>query len=183
MITLNITRKVGLIDKFKELGFKNGVEIGTDRGGYARDICERFPEVALITIDPWLAYTEGTDVKEQAEVDALYEEAEKTLAPYKNCKILRMTSAEAVEYFEPNSIDFVFIDGNHEYTYVMEDIINWTKIVKPGGIVCGHDYVSDPVRKYGVIEAVNDYVKENNIDPLYVLKKGSFVPCWLFYKK
>ena len=180
---LNISRRVGLIDFFKEKGFKVGVEIGTDHGGYAKDICERYPEVKLYTIDPWKAYVEGDEDKDQAEVDQIYEEAKQTLAPYKNCEIIRKTSMEAVKDFKPNSVDFVFIDGNHEYDYVLEDIVEWSNIVKLGGIICGHDYKKDDKRKYGVIEAVELYVKLNHIDPLYILRKGSFVDCWMFFKK
>lgn len=179
---LNISRRVGLIDLFKEKGFKTGVEIGTDHGGYAKDICERYPELELFTIDPWKAYTEGTDVKSQFEVEEIYKIAKDTLEPYKNCTIVRETSMEAVKVFEPNSIDFVFIDGDHRYKYVYEDIIEWTKIVRSGGIVCGHDYKEDEGKEYGVIKAVNQYVEENNISPLYILERGSFVPCWMFYK-
>ena len=177
---LKISRKVVLIDKFKELGFKVGVEIGTDRGDYARDICSRYPEVKLFTIDPYLPYNEGKEVKTEKDMQAFYEEAKAKLAPY-DCEIIYKTSMEAVNQFEPESIDFVFIDGNHQYEYVYEDITEWTKRVRKGGIVCGHDYIEDPSRKYGVIKAVNQYIEENNVD-LYVLRKGTFVDCWMFYK-
>lgn len=180
-IILKISRKVGLIDLFKEKGFKVGVEVGTDRGGYARDICSRYPELKLYTIDPWLPYNEGDEVKTKEDMRLFEWEARNRLAPY-NCKIIKKTSMEAVKDFKPNSIDFVFIDGSHEYEYVYEDIVEWTKIVRTGGIVCGHDYVENENRKYGVIEAVNQYVEENKIDPLYILMKGDFVPCFLFYK-
>jgi len=180
-IILKITRKTGLIDLFKEKNFEVGVEIGTDHGGYARDICERYPEVRLTTIDPFVAYTEGDDVKSQEDVDQIHQEAKDLLSNYWNCKLVRKTSMDAVKDYKPNSIDFVFIDGNHEFDHVYEDIVEWTKIVKSGGIVCGHDYKKDDKLKYGVIEAVNKYVEENNI-PLYILRKGTFVDCWMFYK-
>lgn len=179
---LKISRRVGLIDLFKEKEFKVGVEIGTDRGGYAKDICERYPELKLYTIDPWKAYTEGPEEKSQFEVDEIYKIAQATLEPYKNCTIIRETSIEAVKRFNANSIDFVFIDGNHEYEYVYQDIVEWTKIVRPGGIVSGHDYREDKVRKYGVIEAVNRYIEENDIEPLYILRKGTFTTSWAFVK-
>lgn len=182
VVKLNISRRVGLIDKFKELKYKAGVEVGTDHGGYAKNICERYPELTLFTIDPWLAYTEGDEVKSQEEVDKIFEYARQTLEPYDNCLVIRKTSMDAVQDFKLGSIDFVFIDGNHEYEYVKEDIEEWSKIVKPGGIICGHDYKKDDGRKYGVIEAVNEYVEKNNIETLYILEKGSFVPCWMFYK-
>ncbi|MDB5387661.1 MAG: hypothetical protein JWM11_3307 [Planctomycetaceae bacterium] len=50
-------------------------------------------------------------------------------------------------------LDSVFIDGSHEYEHVMADIQAWRALVKPGGLICGHDYwPPDP----GVMRAVNE---------------------------
>ena len=179
----------------KERGVKVGVEIGTDHGQYAQLLCEGIPGLKLYCIDPWVAYTEGDNVKSQEDVEKIYQEAFRRLMPY-NPTIMRMTSMEALKdpesYFKDNSLDFVFIDGNHEYSYVLEDMTEWTKKVKPGGIVAGHDYTENPERKYGVIEAVNQYVKENYIAPLFIMhvpshipkrKKGNLADCWMFFKQ
>lgn len=180
---LNISRRVGLLDLFKEKGFNFGVEIGTDRGGYAKNILDRIPDVYLYTLDPWLPYNEGNEVKDVNKMIEIEDEAMRTLSKYPNCTVWKTTSMNALKYFDNDSLDFVFIDGNHEYEYVKEDIREWTKKVKPGGIVCGHDYKEDESKKYGVVKAVNEYVEENNIEPLYVLKRGTYVPCWMFYKQ
>lgn len=177
---LNISRRVGLVDMIPDYGV--AVEVGTDRGGYAKDICTRKPNVDFYTIDPWLPYNEGDEVKDVAKMEEIQKEARETLSVYPNCTIIHDTSMNAVKLFDDNSIDFVFIDGNHEYEAVYEDVVEWTRKVKPGGIVAGHDYKKDDFRKYGVIEAVNKYVEENNIDPLYILRKGSFVDCFMFIK-
>ena len=55
-------------------------------------------------------------------------------------KDLKMTSMEAVKKFENESIDFVFIDGSHEYEDIKNDIISWMPKVKKGGVLAGHDY-------------------------------------------
>ncbi len=49
--------------------------------------------------------------------------------------------------------DLVFIDGAHDYLSVREDIEHWLPVVKPGGIIAGHDYVKDYP---GVIQAVDE---------------------------
>lgn len=161
---------------------KFGAEIGTDHGQYAQQLCEGIPGLVLNCIDPWVPYTEGTEVHDQANIDEIYKQACERLKPY-NCNIWRQTSMEAVQHFPDNSLDFVFIDGNHSYSFVKEDVREWTKKVKPGGIVAGHDYKVDPVNDYGVIEAVNEYVEENNISPLFEFRGGGrLAPCWLFFK-
>jgi hypothetical protein len=40
----------------------------------------------------------------------------------------------------PFQVDMVFIDGDHRYESVREDIKDWWPHVKPGGVICGHDY-------------------------------------------
>lgn len=183
-------RKGKLLELFKDLNFEVGVEVGTDTGRYAKDICERIPNMRLYCIDPYLPYTEADVVKDEEISERLYKEAVARLKSY-NCEVVRKTSMEAVKDFKDNSLDFVFIDGNHEFKYVYEDIIQWTKKVKPGGIVYGHDYVENVDRKYGVVEAVNRYVFENNINPWFILhipshavrrSRGNFVDCWMFIK-
>lgn len=178
----NFGRRTALIQLFNDLEFKIGVEIGTDHGDFARNLIAGIPDLKLTCIDPWVAYTEGEDVKSQQDVDEIYEYAKRKLAPY-DCRIIRETSMEAIKYFVPNSVDFVFIDGNHEYDYVLEDITAWEKIVKSGGIICGHDYKEDPVNKYGVIGAVRKYTTDNKIWPWFVLHAGGrLVDCWMWRK-
>jgi hypothetical protein len=87
----------------------------------------------LYCIDPWeldKGYEEYW-ADEQSKLDELYEETKKRLSGY-NCEIIRKTSMEAVKDFEPNSLDFVYIDANHHFDYVVNDIIEWEKIVRPG---------------------------------------------------
>jgi predicted O-methyltransferase YrrM len=52
-------------------------------------------------------------------------------------------------------IDMVFLDGDHEYEAVKRDIALYRPFVRPGGILCGHDYWHDHA---GVIQAVNESV-------------------------
>jgi predicted O-methyltransferase YrrM len=74
---------------------------------------------------------------------------------------MRKMSMEAVEEFEKESLDFVFIDSNHSFDYVMEDLIEWSKRVRKGGIISGDDYFH--FRKAGVIEAVDTYTRVHGI--------------------
>ena len=168
-----------------ERGAKIGVEVGTDHGKYAEQLLQGIPGLRLACIDPYVAYTEGKEVHTQKEMDKIYEEAlaRTQKEPY-ICQINRMTSMDAVGGLDDNIFDFVFIDGNHSYDFVKEDIREWTKKVKPGGIVAGHDYKEDPINNYGVIQAVNEYVKENHISPWFILHGGGkLVDCWMFFKQ
>lgn len=46
--------------------------------------------------------------------------------------------------------DFLFIDGDHEYDGVLEDLIQWYSLVKPGGLIAFHDIVPDQETRTGV---------------------------------
>lgn len=179
----HFSRRRELIEMLKERGIKKGAEIGVDHGKYAEQLLRGIPGLQLLCIDPWLPYTEGTEVHDQENISAIYHEAHERLTPL-NANVLRATSMEAVQYIDNNSLDFIFIDGNHSYSYVLEDITEWYKKLKPGGIMVGHDYKEDKVNDYGVIEAVQKYTTDNHITPWFVLHAGgSLVDCWMFIKQ
>ena len=67
----------------------------------------------------------------------------------------------AVKRIPDGSLDFVYIDSNHSYDYVMEDLINWSRKVRKGGIVSGDDYYN--FGGAGVVGAVDDYTKAHGI--------------------
>lgn len=39
----------------------------------------------------------------------------------------------------PRPVDFIYIDADHEYLSIKEDMEIWSKHVRPGGIIAGHD--------------------------------------------
>jgi predicted O-methyltransferase YrrM len=66
-----------------------------------------------------------------------------------------MTSEEAAKQFPDESIDFVFIDGDHSYEGCAKDIDLWYPKLKEGGLLSGHDYRDG--RNYGVKQAVHEF--------------------------
>jgi hypothetical protein len=73
---------------------------------------------------------------------------------------IRLPSHLACEKFEKNSCDVVFIDMEHTYEAVKNDINCWLPKVKIGGYIAGHDY---DLGWPGVVRAVNEYFGQNNI--------------------
>lgn len=64
-------------------------------------------------------------------------EAELLLDQYENISILRKTSLEASRLFLDQSLDMVFLDGDHEREAVLIDLISWRPKVRK--LICGHD--------------------------------------------
>jgi predicted O-methyltransferase YrrM len=54
--------------------------------------------------------------------------------------LIRESSQEAAAYFEPESIDMVFVDANHKFEHAVEDIRIWYSKLRPGGLLVGDDY-------------------------------------------
>ena len=74
------------------------------------------------------------------------------------------------------SLDFVYIDGAHDFDNVMLDLIVWSRKVKAGGIVAGHDY--DRPHKRGVVPAVDTYTRMHGIHEWFLTdqkREASFI--------
>lgn len=167
--------RIELAKYFGRVGFTKGAEIGVWRGRYSEILYQNIPGLKLICVDIW-------------EKDHIYEDAKKRLTRY-GAKLIKKPSTEAAKDIPDESLDFVFIDADHSYKFVKEDISVWTKKVRRGGIVAGHDYY---VFKWsgdsGVIDAVNEYTKKNDYK-LSLIEwdktapyRDDQVPCWYFTK-
>ena len=161
---------------FAELKFNKGVEVGVDRGYFSEVLCKDNPNLHLYGVDPWMygTFPEGNPYRmTQRYFDGCYEEAVKRLAQY-NCTIIKRTSMDALSEFEDNSLDFVYIDANHSEPFISQDITEWYKKLKVGGILSGHDYIQ-PARRgrkdfvCNVIDATQRFTKEKNIRPWFIL--------------
>ncbi len=153
-----------------ELDFRAGVEVGVAEGNYSKKLCEANPQMKIYGVDPWEAYINYSP----QYIKLLYERAKERLAPFPNYKIMKESSMNAVKKFKDNSLDFVYIDANHKDPYITEDINEWSKKIKSGGIISGHDYFNR--RSFDVIEATQKYTKDNNIKPWFVLGLPAKVP-------
>lgn len=161
-------KRSNLAKLFHEKGFTKGAEIGVCHGTFSKVLCEMIPGVDLLSVDPYgRVYNDYRSDKLELnnEYEGLFQHASKLLEPFPNCKMIRKTSLEAVRDVPYESLDFVYIDGSHEYDYVITDIVEWAKRVRPGGIISGHDYIEDKF-KCDVIEAVNSYIKAHKIKDL-----------------
>ena len=161
-----------LAEMFGEIGFNRGAEIGVRLGRFSQCLLDANPDLMLYCIDPWGQY-HGVP---QARQDRLYRQAVERLTPY-NVKILRKSSMDALADIEDESLDFVYIDGNHTFDYCCPDIIFWSRKVKSGGIVACHDYL--PFRWNGVIQAVDSYTHCHHIDPWFVTKEREPSVYWV----
>jgi hypothetical protein len=161
-----------LAQLFGEVGFNRGAEIGVRRGRFSEIMCKCNPNLFLYCIDPWSPIENKYNAERQKQI---YEFAAEKLAKY-NTKIIKKTSMDALADIENNELDFVFIDGNHDFDYVMMDIILWADKVKSGGIIAVHDFYNGEV---GVVKAVEAYTHSHSIRPWFVTKEHTPTAYWV----
>ncbi|CAK9075100.1 unnamed protein product [Durusdinium trenchii] len=75
----------------------------------------------------------------------------------------QMSSVQAAERFARSGrrADLVFVDGSHSYQDVYLDLRSWWPLVRPHGILAGHDYSGYDA---GVVAAVNEFVSEKKLE-------------------
>jgi hypothetical protein len=153
-----------------------GAEIGVERAVFSWHIAKT--STKLYCVDVWKAYPGFRDHVSQIDQDLFFEQAKEKMRDF-NCEFVRKFSQDAVKDFVDESLDFVYIDANHRYEDVRDDIREWSKKVKRGGIVAGHDYVEKIGKDYpyGVVKAVNELNEEVTI------WKGDRSPSWSYIKK
>lgn len=154
----------------KELNYEIGVEVGVAAGEYSEVLCKENPNMKIYGVDPWTPLRDYRDYTKRATFERLYDDTLKRLEGFTNYEIIRETSMEALKHFKDNSIDFVYIDANHNFQNVTNDITEWTKKVKPGGIVSGHDYFrpgnNAPIH---VVQVLKGLTEAYRIKPWFVL--------------
>ena len=181
-VQMMCSRKATLPKIFRKFGYKVGAEIGVERGIYSKILCSRIPDLKLYGIDAWQTYPGYRDHVDQDTLDTFFLHTKEMMKDF-NFQPIRDFSLNAAKRFNDYSLDFVFIDAAHDYKSVKEDIHAWAPKVRIGGIVAGHDYFNGNHHdtQYGVKDAVNEWVYENNIAPLFVLKKDK-CPSWFYVK-
>lgn len=195
-IKIRISRFKTFIELLNELKYKKIVEIGVNRGYYSRYLLNGIKDIEFHGVDPWLAYDEYVENHtDQTYMDLIYRHARKRLLPL-GANLIKATSMEAVSKFADNSLDMVFIDGNHSFRWVTEDIHEWSKKVRPGGMIAGHDYWNsanvkpwveikteeERLRLCQVKDVVDAWTASHRINPWFIIT-GDKCPSWFWVKE
>ena len=173
-----------------EFPFGKGAEIGTFKGEFSKDILEKWLGV-LYMVDVWRPLgDEYLDASNHAIHTTAYADTMENIKGLEDQGVMiRATSEVASDIFADGSLDFVYIDANHAYDFVKQDIELWYPKVKKGGYLGGHDYIALswyndpnflPNKKdkhiwsgdmsfyhgiFGVNPAVDEFCKDNNYIP------------------
>jgi predicted O-methyltransferase YrrM len=149
----------GLIDLIQLLPNNcSMVEIGCYRGESTEIFLSSGKIRSLIAIDPWInGYDKKDAASKRVHMSIIEEDFKNRISKFKDIvRVLKTSSVDAFNLIKKERLkfDFVYIDGNHNYDYVFEDIYNWSKLIRKRGLIGGHDYGSDSWK--GVKQAVDE---------------------------
>lgn len=151
----------GLIEPINELkGKLVGVEVGVclahTTEAFAKGI-KNLKKLYAIDNYPTFVDWDGSDWNQDRQ-NLMKKAAQEKLIPYKNkVEFLHVSSEEFVKTLKDESLDFVFIDGDHSFEAALKDFQNYYPKLKKGGIFAGHD-----IQLYSVRNALSYFLKERS---------------------
>ncbi len=181
---------------------ESGLEVGVQAGIFSEQILNQWNGKKLYLVDIWRQQADYADV---ANVDN-DKQLELFLAVCKKffydnrVTVIREDSVAAANHFRDEFFDFVYLDADHSYEGVVNDIEAWYPKLKKGGVLAGHDYLFGEVLPeghdtlkgadisiyFGVQSAVDEFVIKNNLE-LFVTNdmgtKPNNSPTWYVIKK
>lgn len=149
------------------------IEIGVDEGDFSAQILEVAEPWKLHLMDPWKHHDDATYrdscygglERGQREMDEKYDKVlgrfQEEIASGK--VTIHRAYSDAMEEFEDASLDWVYIDANHQYEFAKADLARCARKVKSGGFILGDDYGIRGWFDSGVTKAVDEFVNENGL--------------------
>jgi hypothetical protein len=153
-------------------------EVGVDRGEFSINFLDRWLGDHYYGIDH---YRPTPDFPHDRTAD-FHAACIRYERHARRAKLIKGESVETASIFKPDSLDFVYIDGNHDLESVLTDLNAWWHTISDEGIIAGHDF--DETHP-GVIEAVTLFAEQIE-QPIYLTNVEGFVqetePSWYMYR-
>ena len=133
---------------------QRGAEIGVKEGRFISHLLNQYPDLTMYAVDPWEDQPGENEDYIEWNWATIYKQYRDSTDKFRDRVIeLKEYSDTAANKVDDYSLDFVFIDAQHDYESVKKDIELWGPKVKPNGLLCGHDYQPNFP---GVIKAANE---------------------------
>jgi len=152
------------VDKYKDLPI-NYLEIGVFYGANLLSVANTYglhPDSKLYGVDPWEDYDEYPEYKEQQSkiYDSFITNLQNSGVQDK-VVLHRGYSNLEIPKFQDEFFDIIYIDGNHEPEYVLEDAVLSFRKLKKEGIMIFDDYRwgGPDLTKRGIDGFLNGYHK------------------------
>lgn len=150
------------------------IEVGVADSRNARKIMDNLRIERLYLIDSWHSKYNKNCFKWLKKTSELWEDDKRII-------IIKANSSEAYTLFQPESIDYIYVDGGHSYDVVKSDIDRYYPLVKKGGMLSGHDYSIDMPDR--VFSAVNEFADRYSFVVHHMENNGEKVDDWWIWKR
>ena len=163
--------------------FGNGIEIGVAEGNYSEKLLKTSNLSKLYLLDTWEVNT--TDMNGDPYGDIRYKGVVKKMREYGDrVEVIRGNSLIEFGRFPDSYFDFIYLDANHEYEYIKQDLNNWYPKCKVGGVFSGHDYFNGMTRRgmCGVKQAIDEFCNHKEITPLVTFGTEKCPASWYIIK-
>lgn len=171
-------------------------ELGVLRGENALKLYQALSPEQMVLIDSWspsandgycafdqlphwvepvdsYAYYYGGPMHEQATWDKLHQECQDRFADMDNVTVIRADSFSAIDEIKPrtgiDTFDIVYIDANHQYEFILRDLMYYQELVGPDGFILLNDCCHSPngtKQNLGVLEALSNFLKRSDFIPV-----------------
>ncbi|MCB0761842.1 MAG: class I SAM-dependent methyltransferase [Flavobacteriales bacterium] len=160
-------------------------EIGVWKGDFTQQILDIAAPRELHLIDPWAYQTDfgdrlfgGLVAQSQQDMDAIFQGVQQRFGHRSEVHYHREFSDKAALLFADLHFDWIYIDGNHYYEFVLADLRNFFSKVKLGGYLAGDDLKWTSPELHGdlpVLRAVRDFINEQASAKLVSTYGGQFI--------
>ena len=163
---------------------KNSVcaEIGVWKGNFSNLILNIASPKKLHLIDPWEFQSEfsermygGSVTKSQQDMDLIYKDVKGRFSKFPYVILNKGKSEKVLQEFPDRYFDWVYIDGNHYYDYVLKDLQICFLKVKDGGIIAGDDYTWGAKDGFPVKKAVQEFISKNGLNDKLTIIDSQFI--------
>lgn len=157
-----------------------GAEVGVYRGGFSHEIAKRGVS-HLYCIDAWTRYADYEidslcATNQDDNMQATKHELKEYIDAGKCTVIKGFSASVAKEWKTP--LDFLYLDSIHTFEFVIEDLRAWSKHIKEGGIIMGHDFTETSpgaiAMNFGVVKAFRLFCEEAGWEIIAVSQEGDW---------
>ena len=155
-----LTNRIELLKRLPSQGVV--AEIGVERGLFSLEILRLAKPTQLHLVDTWST----PSIEDECRNNLKEQEVE----------FHKMYSTSFLANVDNKSLDWVYIDTDHTYKTTHHELELAALAVKDNGFICGHDYTAvaySGLRKYGVVEAVNQFCVSHNYELVYLTSETS----------
>jgi hypothetical protein len=138
---------INFVKFFQDKNIQKIVEIGSFQGESTSIFALYLPEAKIYAVDPLESGYDVEDIASMQDMSNIQHNFTVRTSKFPNITQIKQKSEEAANSFTDLELDLVYIDGDHRYEAVKQDIMMWKSKIKFNGYISGHDYGREDINR------------------------------------